>query len=244
MGWCMMRQFIENSFLFGTNAPFVEDLYERYLSSPESISPEWRSFFDNLQQTIAISTKDRPHSLIIQSLVNPVTKIASIQNKSLTQPLSNQPYDETKERKQIAVLQLINMYRFLGVRCAKLDPLNHQPLLDVPELDPAFHGLTANDLDTNFNTGSLVGPEHAPLRTILQILQQTYCNTIGAEYMFITDLKQKRWIQSRLESTCAQPSYGNEYKKHILERLTAAEGLEKYLHTRYVGQKRFSGEGN
>ena len=244
MGWCMMRQFIENSFLFGTNAPFVEDLYERYLSSPESISPEWRSFFDNLQQTIAISTKDRPHSLIIQSLVNPVNKIASIQDKSLTQPLFNQPYDETKERKQIAVLQLINMYRFLGVRCAKLDPLNHQPLLDVPELDPAFHGLTANDLDTNFNTGSLVGPEHAPLRTILQILQQTYCNTIGAEYMFITDLKQKRWIQSRLESTCAQPSYGNEYKKHILERLTAAEGLEKYLHTRYVGQKRFSGEGN
>lgn len=99
-------------------------------------------------------------------------------------------------------------------------------------------------MDKVFNTGSLVGPEHATLQEILHRLQQTYCGSIGAEYMYIADTKQKRWIQNRLESINAQPGFTPEYKRHILERLTAAEGLEKYLHNRYVGQKRFSGEGN
>ena len=98
-------------------------------------------------------------------------------------------------------------------------------------------------MGTVFNTGSLVGPELAPLRKILQLLQQIYCGSIGVEYMYMSDTEQKRWIQSRLEGTRAQPTFSAEYKRHILERLSAAEGLEKYLHTRYVGQKRFSGEG-
>jgi 2-oxoglutarate dehydrogenase E1 component len=108
-----------------------------------------------------------------------------------------------------------------------------------------FYGLSDADHGQIFNTGSLVGPEHATLREILQRLQQTYCSNIGAEYMYIADTKQKRWIQNRLESISAPNQiFPPEYKRHILERLTAAEGLEKYLHNRYVGQKRFSGEGN
>ena len=98
-------------------------------------------------------------------------------------------------------------------------------------------------MSTVFGTGSLIGPPRAPLGEILQILRQTYCGTIGVEYMYITDTEQKRWIQSRIEGARAQPDYPAEYKRHILERLNAAEGLEKYLHARYVGQKRFSLEG-
>lgn len=240
----MMRQFLENSMLFGTNAPFIEDLYEKYLSSPDSIPPEWRSYFDSLQQTLTITARDVPHTPVIESFVK-LAQTPPSEKRAGSLPVAPSLVSaEAKERKQIAVLQLINMYRFLGVRLARLDPLNHQQISDTPELDPAFYELTEADMETVFNTGSLVGQEHAPLREILQILRQTYCGTIGAEYMFITDLKQKRWIQNRVEGPRSQPSLTADYKRHILERLTAAEGLEKYLHTRYVGQKRFSGEGN
>ncbi len=98
-------------------------------------------------------------------------------------------------------------------------------------------------MSTVFGTGSLIGPPRASLAEILRILRETYCGSIGVEYMYITDTEQKRWIQNRIEGSRAQPRFSPEYKRHILERLNAAEGLEKYLHTRYVGQKRFSGEG-
>jgi 2-oxoglutarate dehydrogenase E1 component len=138
---------------------------------------------------------------------------------------------------------MINAYRFLGVRHADLDPLKHYDKPHVPELDPGYYGLTEADMNRVFGTGSLFGPPRASLREILQTLRQTYCGKIGVEYMYITDTEQKRWIQNRIEGPRAQPDFEPEYKRHILERLTAAEGLEKYLHTRYVGQKRFSGEG-
>ena len=147
------------------------------------------------------------------------------------------------EKKQVSVLQLINAYRFLGVRHANVDPLKRYEKPDVPELDPAYYGLTEADMDLVFNSGSLVGPDQMPLREILRALKETYCGSLGIEYMYITDTPQKRWIQERLEGIRSQPSYDADYKRHILERLTAAETLEKYLHTRYVGQKRFSLEG-
>ncbi|MGH8649357.1 MAG: thiamine pyrophosphate-dependent enzyme, partial [Burkholderiales bacterium] len=141
------------------------------------------------------------------------------------------------------VLQLISAHRFLGVHHADIDPLKRQEKPAIPELDPAFYGLTAADLETVFNTGTLFGPREMKLKDILKFLKDTYCRTIGVEYMYITDMTQKRWVQERLETLRSAPSYDADYKKHILERLTAAETLEKYLHTRYVGQKRFSLEG-
>jgi 2-oxoglutarate dehydrogenase E1 component len=147
------------------------------------------------------------------------------------------------ERKQVSVLQIINAHRFLGVRQANLDPLKLQEKPYIQELDPSYYELTEEDLDTVFDTGSLVGPARATLQEILKILRETYCGSIGIEYMYIADTEQKRWLQNRFEGTRSTPSYSAEYKRHILERLNAAEGLEKYLHTRYVGQKRFSGEG-
>lgn len=242
-----MKKFLENSMLFGTNAVFIEMLYEQYLANPANVSVQWREYFDGLQQTQAISARDIPHTPIIESLKRAsVAKVSVTPTPVLPSAVANvEPVDlEIRIRKQVAVLQLINTYRFLGVRRANLDPLNLQQKADVPELDPAFYGLSDADMEQVFNTGSLVGPQQASLKDIIQRLQLTYCGSVGAEYMYVADVKQKRWIQNRLESNMTQPTFSPEYKRHILERLTAAEGFEKYLHNRYVGQKRFSGEGN
>lgn len=218
--------------LFGANTPYIESLYESYLTDPGSVSSEWRAYFDAMQSGSGTVSQDIAHSAVVRAFVAlPFTDVQG----------------ETKNadmvRKQVAVLQLINAYRFLGVRQASLDPLSRHPKPEVPELAPAFHGFSEADLDATFNTGSLVGSPRMTLREILQLVRQTYCGSIGAEYMFISDVLQKRWIQNRLESVRGQPGYSADTKRRILERLTAAETLERYLHTKYVGQKRFSLEG-
>ncbi|MDP1557300.1 MAG: 2-oxoglutarate dehydrogenase E1 component [Nitrosomonas sp.] len=237
----MAKQFFEDSLLFGSNAPFIEALYEDYLKNPALVSLTWRDFFDKIQQTHATILNKQLHQAATESESLPSSELA---DKASEASISANKLADTAERKQVAVLQLINAYRYLGINQAALDPLHCEEKLDVPELTPSYHGLTEADLDTEFNTGSLVGPEHATLGEILQALKQTYCGTIGAEYMYMSDVEQKRWIQGRLEGKHARPEFSAEEKCHILERLSAAEGLEKYLHTRYVGQKRFSGEGN
>jgi 2-oxoglutarate dehydrogenase E1 component len=234
----MFKQLLKNSVLYGANAPFIEELYEDYLQCSTSVPPEWRGYFDRLQQGKGEVKKDIPHGPVIESFIR-VEKERRRNGHSSSQ----YEHDASEERKQVSVLQIINAFRFLGVRQANLDPLKQLKKPYIPELDPQFYGLTEEDMGTVFNTGSLVGPELAPLRKILQLLQDIYCGSVGVEYMYMTDTVQKRWIQTRLEGTRSQPDFPAEYKRHILERLSAAEGLEKYLHTRYVGQKRFSGEG-
>ena len=232
----MLKQMLGNSYLFAGNAAFIEELYETYLENPENVSAEWRRYFDQLQQPGA--ARDVAHTRIREAFV----KLARGQHPP-AQLHAAVAEIAAAERKQVQVLQLINAYRFLGVRHANLDPLKRQEPAPVSELDPAHYGLTLNDLDSVFGTGSFVGPAQAPLREILAALKKTYCGTIGLEYMHITDVSQKRWIQARFESINSTPGWSAEEKRHIFERLTAAETLEKYLHTRYVGQKRFSLEG-
>lgn len=135
-------------------------------------------------------------------------------------------------------------YRFLGTYWAKLDPLERHERPQIPELEPSFYGFTDTDMDLVFNiSNTWFGRETATLRELVQMLRETYCRSIGAEFMYITDHAQKRWMQERLESIQATPSFSPEKKRHILERVTSAECMERYLHTRYVGQKRFSLEG-
>jgi 2-oxoglutarate dehydrogenase E1 component len=237
-----MKQLFEDSLLFGANAPFVEELYENYLQNPASVAVEWRGYFDKLP-TQGQASRDVPHRPVIESFIRLAKEHPRRDGQDVVQKTVQERDDLVTERKQISVLQLINAYRFLGVRHANLDPLKHQEKPYVPELNPSHYGLTESDMNTVFGTGSLIGPARASLREILQTLQQTYCGSIGVEYMYIADTEQKRWIQNRIEGPRAQPDYSADYKRHVLERLNAAEGLEKYLHTRYVGQKRFSGEG-
>ncbi len=230
----MKKLLMEETLLFGTNASFIEAVYEEYLHNPHSVTLVWREYFDKL-------TQQPEHIASKVSITASATKSSGL---GIQAALPEVMSIDSDDRKQVAVLQLINMYRSLGLNQANLDPLGLKQQLTIPELNPAHFGLTDVDMDKVFNTGSLVGPDRASLREILQILHETYCGSIGAEYMYISSVEQKRWIQARLEGQRSNPGFSIAVKYHILERLTAAEGLENYLHTRYVGQKRFSGEGN
>jgi 2-oxoglutarate dehydrogenase E1 component len=235
----MMKESLGSSYLFGGNAPFIEDLYETYLDNPESVTPEWRRYFDQMQQQSG-GARDVAHAPVVESFIRLARKRSNGNGHMHASTVAL----ATAEKKQVSVLQLINAYRFLGVRHAGVDPLKRFDKPIVPELDPAYYGLTEADMNLVFNSGSLVGPEQMPLREILRAVKETYCGSIGIEYMYITDTQVKRWIQQRFEGIRSQPSYDADFKRHILERVTAAETLEKYLHTRYVGQKRFSLEGS
>jgi 2-oxoglutarate dehydrogenase E1 component len=147
-------------------------------------------------------------------------------------------------RKRVAVQQLIAAYRNVGNRWANLDPLKRTERPDIPELNPSFYGFTDGDMDIVFNTSNtFFGKNQMTLRDLLQALRETYCGTLGAEFMYIADQKIKKWWQEKLESIRSTPKFTNEQRRQILDRLTAAEGLERYLQAKYVGQKRFSLEG-
>ncbi len=228
----MMKELLGSSYLFGGNAPFIEDLYETYLRNPDAVTPEWRRYFDQIQQVPG--ARDVAHAPIVESFVQRARAGAP----------RVAPAVARLDRKQVSVVQLVAEYRFRGVLLAQLDPLKRREPPHIAELEPAYYDLTEADMDTVFNTGSLIGPEQATLREIIKALQETYCGTLGVEYMYMSSRVEKVWIQERLEPIRSKPSYSPDYKRHILERLTAAEGLERHLHTRYVGQKRFSLEGS
>lgn len=235
----LMEQFKSNSYLFGGNAPYVEELYESYLDNPASVPDEWRQYFDALQNVPAVdgsNASDVAHAPIIESFAQRAKANAFLSRVGTT--------DMAVARKQVHVQSLIAAYRFMGAHWANLDPLKRRERPQIPELEPAFYDLNEADMDSVYSaSNTYFGFEQATLRDILKALRDTYCSTIGAEYMYISDAAQKRWWQERLESSRATADFSAEKKKHILERLTAAEGLERFLHTKFVGQKRFSLEG-
>jgi 2-oxoglutarate dehydrogenase E1 component len=236
----MMQQYRANSYLFGGNAPYVEEMYEAYLDNPGSVGDNWRSYFDALQNVPAAdgsNARDVAHAPVVESFAQRA-KANAFGNKASSADLA-------VARKQVHVQSLIAAYRFLGSRWADLDPLKRQERPKIPELEPAFYDLTESDMDIMFSASNTYfsSAENMSLRQIVQALRDTYCGSIGAEYMHVTEPIEKRWWQQRLESVRSTPNFSADEKKHILDRLTAAEGLERYLHTKYVGQKRFSLEG-
>jgi len=236
----MMQQDRATSYLFGGNAPYVEELYEAYLDNPASVPDTWRSYFDNLQHVPAgdgSDHRDVAHAPVVESFAQRAKANAFALKASET--------DLAVARKQVHVQSLIAAYRFLGSRWADLDPLKRTERPKIPELEPAFYDLSESDMDITFSAANTYfsTAEHMSLREIVQALRQTYCGTVGVEFMHCTDPAEKRWWQERLETVRSKPSFSPEQKKHILERLTASEGLERYLHTKFVGQKRFSLEG-
>ncbi|OQS44297.1 2-oxoglutarate dehydrogenase E1 component [Chromobacterium haemolyticum] len=232
----MMQSMYSHSYLFGGNAPFIEELYEQYLADANSVPNEWRDYFDKLAQAPGAAERDVPHMPIQESFIQLAKKPAAGQRAS-----SGAEWDTMQ--KQVGVLKLISAYRVLGSRQANLDPLKRMDQELVRELDPATHGLTGADMAVQFNAGSLVGPQKMPLSDILARLKQTYCGNIGVEYMHITKSDEKHWVQKRFEGDLSTPHYDAAKKQRILKQITAAETLERYLHTKYVGQKRFSLEG-
>ena len=228
-----------NTYLFGGNAPYVEEMYENYLANPGSVPDTWREYFDALQHVPAVdgsNAKDVPHLPVINAFAERAkqggTKVVVASA------------DAEMGRKRTAVQQLIAAYRNVGQRWADLDPLKRTERPNIPELEPSFYGFSDADQETVFDaSNTFFGKDKMPLRELLNALRETYCGTIGVEYMYATDQVQKRWWQQKLESIRSKPNFSADKKKRILERLTAAEGLERYLHTKYVGQKRFSLEG-
>ena len=232
--------FQNNSYLFGGNAPYVEEMYENYLNNPGSVPDNWRSYFDALQHVPAVDgtdARDVPHLPVINAF-------AERAKQGGTRVVVAAGADSDLGRKRVAVQQLIAAYRNVGSRWADLDPLKRTERDHIPELDPSFYGFTDADFETVFNTSNtFFGKEVMSLRDLLNALRETYCASVGAEYMYISDQTQKRWWQEKLESIRSKPAFNADKKKAILDRLTAAEGLERFLHTKYVGQKRFSLEG-
>jgi len=217
----------------GANAAFIEALYEEYLRDPESVPEDWRSRFARLNRREEVDTPHAPVRETFRKLARERANTSSAQH--CLSPLAAE--------QQTAVLRLINGYRVRGHQNANLDPLKLRPQPAVPDLDPAFLQLDRLDPATHFNTGSLAAPDRMPLKQIIELVRRVYCGTIGAEYMHITNTHEKRWIQERIEGRPRIEGASVDEKRWLLTLLTAAEGIEKHLHSRYVGQKRFSLEG-
>ena len=229
----LIREFFDSSQLAGGNADYVESLYDAWLADTSAVSPEWASYFGTFKGR---ESGDVPHSAAI-------ARIEAAQ-KQRQNGASAVPMSDEYARKQAGVLRLLTAYRSRGHLAADLDPLGLAEKMVAPDLGLPFHGLSDADLDTEFDTGNYAGGgKRLKLRELLARLQKTYASTIGAEFMHISNHEQRNWIYSRLEQAAGESGLDKAGKQRVLDGLTAAEGLERYLHTKYVGQKRFSLEG-
>jgi 2-oxoglutarate dehydrogenase E1 component len=230
----LIREFFESSQLAGGNADYVESLYDAWLADTSSVSAEWNTYFQTFKGREA---GDVSHT-------GAIARIEAAQKQRHTGNGATAPVSDEHARKQAGVLRLLTAYRSRGHLAADLDPLGLTEKMSAPDLGLAFHGLGDADLDTEFDAGNYAGGgQRLKLRELMSRLQKTYAGTIGAEFMYISNHDQRNWIYSRLEQAAGKCVLDNTGKQRVLDGLTAAEGLERYLHTKYVGQKRFSLEG-
>lgn len=228
-----MKPWLDSSWLAGANQTYIEQLYEDFLTDPDSVDGAWKELF---QQLPGAGVKPEQFHSSTREYFRRLAKDATRYTSSVSDPDTN--------AKQVKVLQLINAFRFRGHQLANLDPLGLWQQESVPDLDPAYHDLTEADFQETFNVGSFAfGKDTMKLADLFAMLKQTYCGSIGAEYMHITNTEEKRWIQQRIESVAGRASFSVEEKKGFLKQLTAAEGLERYLGAKFPGAKRFSLEG-
>lgn len=234
-----MDQMRKSSHLAGQNAAYIESLYEIFLDDPNQVPGKWRSYFEQLPTVGGVIGPDTPHSTI----VNHFERLG--RNRLKAKPEKEATSLTTAhESKQMRVQDLVAAYRHRGHKKASIDPLGMMDRPQMPVLDLAYHHLNAADLDETFQTGTFhYSDGNAKLRDLIDALERTYCGSIGAEYMHIIDAGEQLWVQQRLESARGTNNFSASERKAILERLTAAEGLEKYLHRRYPGTKRFGLEG-
>jgi 2-oxoglutarate dehydrogenase E1 component len=220
--------------LYGGNASFIEDLYEQFLRDPNGIDPTWAAYFRGLQ---AGAVGERAHTAVRERLTSRKTQPAQGGVQS--------PESAGASAKQGAVSRLIQIYTNRGHLVANLDPLGLWERAKPYVLDLEYFGLSEADLETEFFTGSRNAaiPERAKLEDILAALKFIYTDTIGAEFAHVSDTDERLWLQDNFQLARMQRRFSADEKKNILWQLTAAEGLERYLHTKYVGQKRFSLEG-
>lgn len=235
-----MQDLWQDSYLASGNEAYLEDLYETFLNNPQDVDQEWRNYFANLprKQTQSGGTSpDVSHAAVREHFL----QLARNSARNVVVQGMESYQDQQQER----VIELISAYRRLGHLQANIDPLGLTKGRYSPTLELAYYGFTDQDSKKTFNVGSFAGlnKSTATLNEIHQGLRQVYCNTIGFEYMHINRTDEVEWIRERIEQGWANFKPTNELKKHILDRLVVADGLEKYLGFKYVGQKRFSLEG-
>ena len=225
-----MQELWGSSHLSAGHAAYLETLYEIYLTTPENLSKEWSDFFSNLP-----SEQDRNGEISHQSVIN------EFKNLSRGVVSAKEEIDE----RQGKVIRLIQSYRNRGHQEATLDPLDMMDRNPIEDLKIEFHGLSEDDLDTEFYTDTFnSGSKKASLKNILDDLRRIYCGNIGIEYNYIMDSNERRWFQKKFESKIESYSFSKDEKLHIYERLNSAEGLAKYLAAKYPGMKRFGIDGS
>ena len=237
----------ESSFLFGTNAAFIESLYARYQENPDSVDESWRAYFAELDERGLTPTQlgrgpawRRDVKLQTENgeLVSALTgewpaKAGAVSEQDL----------RAAAQESVRAIQLIRSYRVMGHLAADLDPLKLTPKAPLPQLDPGFYGFHDGDLDRPVFLGGVLGMETATPRQMVDLLKRTYCGRIGYEFMHINDPEQKDWLQRRIEGPDKEIAFTKEGKRAILNKLIEAEGFEKFAGVRFVGTKRFGLDG-
>ena len=254
--------FALTSFLYGGNAAYIEDLYGRYEKDPSSVDAEWQSFFQSLKDDPASVAKNargaswkkpnwplRANGDLVAALDGnwaETEKAIGDQIKAKAQvrgvDLSTADVQQAT-RDSIHALMLIRAYRARGHFHAKLDPLGLEPEKNEEELDPRTYGFEEADMDRKIFLDKVLGLEFATMREIIAIVRRTYCQTLGVEFMHISDPAQKAWIQERIEGKDKEITFTREGKRAILNKLVEAEGFEKFLDVKYTGTKRFGLDG-
>jgi 2-oxoglutarate dehydrogenase E1 component len=254
--------FALTSFLYGSNAPYIEDLYARYEADPQAVDAEWQSFFQSLKDNAADVAKNArgpswgrpdwpplPGGDLVAALDgnwaevgNGVGNKVKAQAQSRGVELSNADV-ERATRDSIRALMLIRAYRARGHFHANLDPLGLTPAKNEEELDPRTYGFSEADLDRPIFLDKVLGLEFGTIRQIVTILRRTYCQTLGVEFLHISNGAQKGWIQERIEGPDKEITFTREGKRAILNKLVEAEGFEKFCDLKFTGTKRFGLDG-
>ncbi len=227
-----LQKLMNTGYLSGGSMAYVDALYEDFLHDPNSVPKDWQAVFKALP-SVNGHAEDVAHRDIRQYFQDNASKIKP----------TFQTVDTAVSMKQAQVADLVNAYRAHGHHLANLDPLQMATRLKIESLSLSYHGLSDNDLHTAYHVSDAISKTPILLKDILSILKSTYCGSIGIEYMHISNDEERRWLQMRMESVRGLPAFTADEKKAILNGLIEADGLEKYLGTKYVGQKRFSLEG-
>ncbi|MFY9287189.1 MAG: 2-oxoglutarate dehydrogenase E1 component [Alphaproteobacteria bacterium] len=235
----------QSSFLYSANADFIAELYQRYNENPSTVDASWRGFFEGLgEDGRALFNETRGASWAPAKAEKVISNGVATNGKAPAQHVGAAGVSaDTALFDSLRAIWLIRLYRMRGHLLANLDPLGLVPAPYYSELDPKTHGFTEADYDRPIFLNGTLGFQHATLREILEKLRNTYCGSIGIEYMYIQDPEQADWLKRRIEENNNTPHYDTNAKRHIMQRLTAGEAFEKFLATKFVGVKRFGLEG-
>jgi 2-oxoglutarate dehydrogenase E1 component len=255
--------FLQTSFLYGANAPYIEELQAEYEKDPNAVDAEWRAFFEALKdngQDVAKSARGaswkRPNWPVPVNgeLVSALDGNWAAIERAVGDRIKARASDRGAEigeahvlqatRDSVRALMLIRAYRVRGHLHAKLDPLDLEPRHDDEELHPSHYGFTEADWDRRIFLDNVLGMEFGTIREIVALLERTYCQTLGVEFMHISDPTEKAWLQERIEGPDKEITFTREGKRAILNKLVEADGFEKFLDLKYTGTKRFGLDGS